>query len=143
MNIDQLRNRDYKIPNKLMFKGNNPKLNKHTKIEALKKYWEMHLNLIPSNISGYEVCASKSKGCAAACLHTAAKGFKHAETFSRPFSARGSGRRRSGASRETPYLLLNRLSYGFCSPSRDTTTLLRTTHWTRNFRRLFRRRTRV
>nr|BAR15192.1 Phage protein Gp37/Gp68-like protein [uncultured Mediterranean phage uvMED]BAR15218.1 Phage protein Gp37/Gp68-like protein [uncultured Mediterranean phage uvMED]BAR15274.1 Phage protein Gp37/Gp68-like protein [uncultured Mediterranean phage uvMED] len=71
MNIDQLRNRDYKIPNKLMFKGNNPKLNKHTKIEALKKYWEMHLNLIPSNISGYEVCASKSKGCAAACLHTA------------------------------------------------------------------------
>ena len=69
MNIQQLRDRDYQVPNNILRKGDNPKLSKHTTIEELKKYWEMHLNLIPSNISGFEVCASKSKGCAKACLH--------------------------------------------------------------------------
>ena len=70
MTIEQLRNRPYKIPNNILRKGDNPKLSKHTTIEDLKKYWEMHLNLIPSNISGYETCASKSEGCSEACLHT-------------------------------------------------------------------------
>src|SRR5210317_137173 len=69
MTIEQLRNRPYKIPNNILRKGDNPKLSKHTTIEELKKYWEMHLNLIPSNISGFETCASKSKGCSKACLH--------------------------------------------------------------------------
>src|SRR5210317_117174 len=69
MTIEQLRNRPYKIPNNILRKGGNPKLSKHTTIEELKKYWEMHLNLIPSNISGFETCASKSKGCSKACLH--------------------------------------------------------------------------
>ena len=53
MTIEQLRNRPYKIPNNLLRKNDNPKLNKHTKIEELKKYWEMHLNLIPASISGF------------------------------------------------------------------------------------------
>lgn len=66
---DELRNRQYKIPTNLFRKGDNPKLNKHTKIESLKKFWEMHLNLLPSDQSGFEVCASKSAGCAKACLH--------------------------------------------------------------------------
>ena len=69
MTIEELRNRPYKIPGNLLRKGDNPKLNKHTKIEELKKYWEMHLNLIPSSISGFQVCASESEGCSNACLH--------------------------------------------------------------------------
>ena len=69
MTIEQLRNRSYKIPNNLLRKNDNPKLNKHTKIEELKKYWEMHLNLIPASISGFNTCASSSEGCRNACLH--------------------------------------------------------------------------
>jgi len=70
MTIEQLRNRPYKIPNNILRKGDNPKLSKHIKIEDLKKYWEMHLNLIPSSISGFQVCASESPGCSKACLHS-------------------------------------------------------------------------
>jgi len=69
MTIEELRNRPYKIPANILRKGDNPKLSKHTTIEDLKKYWEMHLNLIPSNISGFETCGSKSIGCSKACLH--------------------------------------------------------------------------
>ena len=71
MTIEELRDRAYKIPESLTFKAGNPKLDKNKKLEKFKKYWVQHLNLIPSNISGYETCASKSKGCAIACLHTA------------------------------------------------------------------------
>ena len=71
LTIEQLRNRSYKIPNNLLRKNDNPKLNKHTKIEELKKYWEMHLNLIPASISGFNTCASASEGCKNACLHEA------------------------------------------------------------------------
>tara|TARA_R100001463_G_scaffold5893_1_gene19861 strand:+ start:712 stop:1485 length:774 start_codon:yes stop_codon:yes gene_type:complete len=69
LTIEQLRNRSYKIPNNLLRKNDNPKLNKHTKIEELKKYWEMHLNLIPASISGFNTCGSSSEGCRNACLH--------------------------------------------------------------------------
>ena len=66
MNIQQLRDRDYQVPNNIL-SSDNPKLSKHTTIEELKKYWKMHFEF-NSNISGFEVCASKSKGCAKACL---------------------------------------------------------------------------
>ena len=56
---------------KLMFTNGNPKTDKNLKIESLKKYWIKRLNLAPAKISGYEVCASKSKGCEGACLHEA------------------------------------------------------------------------
>ena len=56
---------------KLMFTSGNPKTDKNLKIESLKKYWIKRLNLAPAKISGYEVCASKSKGCEGACLHEA------------------------------------------------------------------------
>ena len=69
LTIEQLRNRSYKIPGNLLRKNDNPKLNKHTKIEELKKYWEMHLNLIPASISGFNTCGSSSEGCRNACLH--------------------------------------------------------------------------
>mgnify|MGYP000954020028 CR=1 FL=1 len=49
----------------------DPKLDKNLKDEDLKKYWIKRLNLAPSNISGFETCASKSIGCANACLHEA------------------------------------------------------------------------
>ena len=59
----------YKDLTKLMFTNGNPKLDKNLKDEDLKKYWIKRLNLAPSNISGFETCASKSIGCANACLH--------------------------------------------------------------------------
>ena len=70
MTIEELRNRPYKIPANILRKGDNPKLSKHNTIEELKKFWEMHLNLIPSSISGFQVCASESQGCSKACLHS-------------------------------------------------------------------------
>ena len=59
----------YKDLTKLMFTNGNPKTDKNLKIESLKKYWIKRLNLAPSNVSGYETCASKSIGCSDACLH--------------------------------------------------------------------------
>jgi len=56
---------------KLMFTNGNPKTDKNLKIESLKKYWIKRLNLAPSNISGFNTCASASKGCKEACLHEA------------------------------------------------------------------------
>jgi len=64
-------NLEYKKPVKLTFKTGNPKTDKNLKIESLKKYWILRLNLAPYKVSGYNVCASASVGCAFSCLHTA------------------------------------------------------------------------
>lgn len=61
----------YDEPKKLCFKNGNPKTDKNLKIESLKKYWILRLNLAPYKISGFNTCSSASSGCAAACLHTA------------------------------------------------------------------------
>lgn len=61
----------YDEPKKLCFKNGNPKTDKNLKIESLKKYWILRLNLAPYKISGFNTCSSASQGCAAACLHTA------------------------------------------------------------------------
>lgn len=61
----------YDEPKKLCFKNGNPKTDKNLKIESLKKYWILRLNLAPYKISGFNTCSSASKGCADACLHTA------------------------------------------------------------------------
>lgn len=61
----------YDEPKKLCFKNGNPKTDKNLKIESLKKYWILRLNLAPYKISGFNTCSSASSGCASACLHTA------------------------------------------------------------------------
>ncbi len=61
----------YKTLTKLMFTNGNPKTDKNLKIESLKKYWIKRLNLAPASISGFNTCASASKGCKEACLHEA------------------------------------------------------------------------
>jgi hypothetical protein len=61
----------YKDLTKLMFTNGNPKTDKNLKIESLKKYWIKRLNLAPASISGFNTCASASKGCREACLHEA------------------------------------------------------------------------
>ena len=61
----------YKDLTKLMFTNGNPKTDKNLKIESLKKYWIKRLNLAPASISGFNTCASASKGCRDACLHEA------------------------------------------------------------------------
>jgi hypothetical protein len=61
----------YKTLTKLMFTNGNPKTDKNLKIESLKKYWIKRLNLAPASISGFNTCASASKGCREACLHEA------------------------------------------------------------------------
>ena len=61
----------YKTLTKLMFTNGNTKTDKNLKIESLKKYWIKRLNLAPASISGFNTCASASKGCREACLHEA------------------------------------------------------------------------
>ena len=61
----------YDEPVKLCFKTGNPKTDKNLKIDELKKYWILRLNLAPYTVSGFNTCSSASSGCAAACLHTA------------------------------------------------------------------------
>ena len=61
----------YQDLTKLMFTNGNPKTDKNLKIENLKKYWIKRLNLAPASISGFNTCASASKGCREACLHEA------------------------------------------------------------------------
>jgi hypothetical protein len=56
---------------KLMFTDGNPKTDKNKHIKDLDQYLIKRLNFAPAKISGYEVCASKSKGCEGACLHEA------------------------------------------------------------------------
>lgn len=45
----------------------NPKVAKNSKLDVLSA----PLHLAPYDLSGFQVCAQASKGCAAACLHTA------------------------------------------------------------------------
>lgn len=45
----------------------NPKILKNSKINVMTA----PLHLAPARLSGYEVCPQRSKGCTAACLHTA------------------------------------------------------------------------
>jgi len=61
----------YKTLTKLMFTNGNIKTDKNKHIEGLEDYLIKRLNFAPAKISGYEVCASKSKGCEGACLHEA------------------------------------------------------------------------
>jgi len=66
----------YQDLTKLMFTNGNPKTDKNLKIESLKKYWIKRLNLAPASISGFNTCASASKGCREACLYDYTKHFK-------------------------------------------------------------------
>jgi len=61
----------WKRPDKLCFREGNPKTDKNKKIKGLESYRILRLNLAPYNLSGYQVCAMASVGCASACLHTA------------------------------------------------------------------------
>lgn len=56
----------------------NPKVLKGMK----QGYMTYILHLAPANLSGYEVCAKRTKGCTAACLNTSGRGgmFKKGET---------------------------------------------------------------
>ena len=45
----------------------NPKVAKNGKVDVLTA----PVHLAPYNLSGFQVCAQASAGCAAACLHTA------------------------------------------------------------------------
>lgn len=51
----------------LSAEGTNPKVDKNTKLGVLGSV----LHLAPADLSGFEVCPMRSKGCTAACLHTA------------------------------------------------------------------------
>ena len=64
-------NLPYKEPTRLMFKSGNPKTDKNQSVEGLENYVILHLNLAPSDLSGYNVCPMASQGCKMACLHTA------------------------------------------------------------------------
>ena len=62
---------------KLLSTG-NPKI-----LKGLKQGYNTYiLHLAPANLSGYEVCAKRTKGCTDACLNTAGRGgmFKKGET---------------------------------------------------------------
>ena len=48
----------------------NAKINKSTK----KGFWTYGIHLAPAKLSGHNVCAWASKGCASACLNTAGRG---------------------------------------------------------------------
>jgi hypothetical protein len=48
----------------------NAKINKSTK----KGFWTYGIHLAPAKLSGFNVCAWASKGCADACLNTAGRG---------------------------------------------------------------------
>jgi hypothetical protein len=56
----------------------NPKILKGMK----QGYMTYILHLAPANLSGYEVCAKRTKGCTAVCLNTSGRGgmFKKGET---------------------------------------------------------------
>ena len=56
----------------------NPKIQKGTKLG----YLSFILHLAPADVSGYETCAKRTRGCTAACLNTAGRGgmFKRGET---------------------------------------------------------------
>jgi len=56
----------------------NPKIQKGTKLG----YLSFILHLAPADLSGYETCPKRTRGCTAACLNTAGRGgmFKRGET---------------------------------------------------------------
>ena len=64
-------NLPYDKPVRLMFKSGNPKTDKNQSVEGLENIVVLHLNLAPSDLSGYNVCPMASMGCKKACLHTA------------------------------------------------------------------------
>ena len=64
-------NLPYDKPVRLMFKSGNPKTDKNQSVEGLENIVILHLNLAPSDVSGYELCPMASLGCKKACLHTA------------------------------------------------------------------------
>lgn len=61
-----------------LFTTGNPKIMKGEK----KGYLSFVLHLAPADLSGYETCPKRTKGCTAACLNTAGRGgiFKAGET---------------------------------------------------------------
>lgn len=62
-----LNAKGHKINTLLSSPESNPKVAKNGKVDVLAS--PMHL--APYNLSGFQVCAQASDGCAAACLHTA------------------------------------------------------------------------
>lgn len=62
-----LRDAGFKTSSLLAAPESNPKLAKNGKVGVLAA----PLHLAPYNLSGFQVCAQASAGCAAACLHTA------------------------------------------------------------------------
>ena len=59
---------------KLLSTG-NPKILKGTS-QGFNTYI---LHLAPANVSGYETCPKRTKGCTAACLNTAGRGGMYAK----------------------------------------------------------------
>ena len=62
-----LHDAGYKFVSLLSRADSNPKLAKNEKLGVVSA----PLHLAPYNLSGFQVCAKASVGCAAACLHTA------------------------------------------------------------------------
>lgn len=65
--IRHLRAAGHPINSLLASPESNPKVAKNGKLDVLTA----PLHLAPFNVSGFQVCPQASKGCAAACLHTA------------------------------------------------------------------------
>jgi hypothetical protein len=58
------------IPRFKLLTAGNPKTAKGAKLG----YWTFILHLAPADLSGYEVCPMRSKGCTKACLNVAGRG---------------------------------------------------------------------
>ncbi len=65
--IRALKAAGFNISGLLAAPESNPKVAKNGKVDVLAA----PLHLAPFNLSGFQVCAQASPGCAAACLHTA------------------------------------------------------------------------
>jgi hypothetical protein len=65
--IRALKSAGFNISGLLASPESNPKVAKNGKVDVLAA----PLHLAPFNLSGFQVCAQASPGCAAACLHTA------------------------------------------------------------------------
>jgi hypothetical protein len=65
--IRALKSAGFNISGLLAEPESNPKVAKNGKLDVLAA----PLHLAPFNLSGFQVCAQASAGCAAACLHTA------------------------------------------------------------------------
>lgn len=62
-----LASKGYRMASALAKPESNPKVAKNGKVDVLAS----PLHLAPYDLSGFQVCPMASKGCAAACLHTA------------------------------------------------------------------------